>query len=256
MNRFSKLLCCVAIVGPIMLSSHAPAHADTVIGFWDFNDGYVEADESPQIIHTASQGSGILYQQRADTDGNGKDGVVFTDAALGINAADGQAMAWDDVAKSGDNDAEWFVEFSTLGFQTIQVRFDIRGNGDPVEEIMSYDLKYDTNALVDVTNPGDVVGTIKDFAGGLSTDLLNNQTLALVDGSFVTQTIDLSAVTALNNQTTVALRFDDFSRNDANGAMRIDNFMITGVTAIPEPGSAGLLGLIGGACVICQRRRK
>ena len=45
-----------------------------LIAFWDFNDGFDVADETVQIVHTASQRSGTLYQQRADTDGNGKGG--------------------------------------------------------------------------------------------------------------------------------------------------------------------------------------
>ena len=35
-------------------------------------------------------------------------------------------MAWDDVSKSGDNDAEFFITFSSAGFPNINLYFDIR----------------------------------------------------------------------------------------------------------------------------------
>lgn len=233
------------------------ADANTVIAFFDFNNGFEVDDESPQIVHNATRGSGTLYQQRADTDGNGKGGVAFNDTSLNIDAADGRAMAWDDISKSGDNDAEFFIETSTLGFSDIRIRFDIQGNnvvsgsGDPRTPV-AYDFKFDTNMLSDVTNPGDVIGTIKDFQNGMSTDVLNNQPIATNGDSFITEVIDLSAITAVNNQSTIAFRLDDF---DGNDDMRIDNVTITGVaTAVPEPGSLAVLSLVGFAARF--RRRK
>ncbi|MEO1524920.1 MAG: PEP-CTERM sorting domain-containing protein [Planctomycetota bacterium] len=225
--------------------------AETVIAFWDFNTPYDFPNDTAQIVHDATIGSGTLFQQRADIDGNGKGGVLFDNPSLGISVPDGRAMAWDDVAKSGDNDAEFFVVFSTDGLSTIQVRFDVQGNGDPDNEIISYDLKYDTNPLEDVT-VADVNGTIKDFQNGISVTILNNQPLNANGDNFISHTVDLSAITALNNQSTVALRFDDFEQNDS---MRIDNILVTGVTAIPEPSTVTALMLIGGITV-CRRRSR
>ena len=188
------------------------AQSASLIAYWDFDNGFEEADEDPQIVHPASQGAGTLFQQRADTDGNGKGGVAFSDPALGINSAGDRSFAWDDVSKSGDNDGEFFIVISTVGFQGINIRFDVEGNPDG--GVTSFDLKFDTNPLVDVTNPGEVVGTIKDFDGGLSTDLLNNElfTTGLNDDmGFVEQVLDLSSTTALDNQQVLVLRFDDFA---------------------------------------------
>lgn len=208
------------------------------IAFWDFNDDFDFADEAPQIVHPATSGNGTLYQQRADTDGNGKGGVAYSNAAEGISASDGRAMAWDDVSKSGDNDAEFFIEISTAGFSNIMIRFDLEGNED--DGIISFDLKYNLDSPIDVTDPGDVVGIIKDFSGA-SISLLNNQavTTASVPVVFEEETIDLSATTALNNQSVVTIRFDDFKENDT---LSIDNILITG-TPIPEPSSGVLFGL-------------
>ena len=211
------------------------------LAYWDFNDGFSESNKAVQIVHNATSGAGTIYQQRADTDGNGKKGVAF-----GINAA-GKSMAWDDVAKSKKNDAEIFIQFSTTGYKNIVVRFDILGNAN--SGIVSYDLKYDTSTLVDVTNPRDVTGTIKDFAGGNSTSIFKNEPLTTNDTTFTAVNIDLSSTTGLNNQTVVALRLDDFKANDA---MSIDNILIT-ATPVPEPASAALLGL--GAMAFLIRRR-
>ena len=230
-------LVCLLAAGSLGSTSAA------VIGYWDFNSGFAAADKSVQIVHTASTGAGILYQQRADTDGNGKGGNAFSDAGNAITAVAGQAMAWDDVAKTGDNDAEFFVTFSTFNFTDIVVSFDIKGNAGG--GITSYDLKYALTGLVDVTNPTpEVVGTVKDFAGGLSTTVFDDQAIS-TSTAFTRITLNLSGLTgnAVNNRGTVAIRFDDWEANDA---LSIDNFLVTG-TAVPEPSIAllGALGLLG-----------
>ena len=130
----------ITITASLCLTS---AHA-TTIAYWNFNDEFDSPNDSPQIVHNASEGAGTLYQQRADTDGNGKDGVGYNATAAG------KAIAWNDVGKGGDNDAEVFVQFSTTGYKDIVIRFDVLGNADG--GIISFDLKYDTNALVDVTD--------------------------------------------------------------------------------------------------------
>ena len=208
--------------------------AQSVIANWDFNDGYSFDNDTPQIVHSASVGSGTIYQQRADTDGNGKGGNAFSQ--FGITSSAGKSMAWDDVSKSGDNDAEFFLTVSTLGYQNINMHFDILGNED--SGIVSFDLKYDFNALED-TNPADVSGTVKDFNAGSSNSFLNNETLPVsinaIDADF-TQ-ISVSFAGLLDNQNLVAIRLDDFKENDA---MSIDNVVITG-TVIPEPSTYAII---------------
>ena len=225
-------------------------NAQSVIANWDFNDGFSLDNDTPQIVHNASSGSGVIYQQRADTDGNGKGGNAFDQ--FGITSSSGKSMAWDDVGKSGDNDAEFFITFSSAGFQNISLYFDIKGNDDA--GILSYDLKYDFNNLQD-SNPADVSGTVKDFASGLSTSFLNNEVLPTsisgLDAEFSQISVDFGSL--LDNQNIVALRFDDFKENDA---MSIDNVVVIG-TVIPEPSTyAMLLGLIVLAFAFIRKHRK
>jgi hypothetical protein len=237
-----------SIISLILLSPFATLHAsDTLIAYWDFNMPFSFPDKSVQIIHSASSGNGFLYQQRADTDGNGKTGNAYANVDYGINSTAGLAMAWDDIAKSGDNDAEFFMTFSTLSLTNVTVSFDIRGN---TSIIPSFDLKYSLNSLVDVTNPGAVIGTIKDFSGGISTEIFNNQPLA-AGASYQRVTMNLGSITALNNQAYVALRIDDFDDGTGNNDLRIDNILIT---AIPEP-SATMFGAMS-LFALLRRRRK
>ena len=238
----------ISFTSLVFLLSTTLLHSESVIASWDFNDGFDFENDTPQIVHSASTGSGTLYQQRADTDGNGKGGNAFSQ--FGISSAAGKSMAWDDVSKSGDNDAEFFLTVSTLGYRNINLYFDILGNEDA--GILSFDLKYDFNALVD-TNPADVSGTIKDFNEGSSNDFLNNEALPAsinaIDADF-TQ-ISVSFASTLDNQNFVAIRLDDFKDNDA---MSIDNLVITG-TVIPEP-STYAIGLASLALVFALFRRR
>ncbi len=229
------------------------AHSATVIAFWDFNDGFDAGDDAVQIAHPASQGSGTLYQQRAEIDGNGKGGITYSNPTIGIDVTDGKAMAWNDVGKSGENDAEFFLQISTVGYENIMIRFDVQGNAD--SPIVSFDLKFDPNPLDDVTDPPDVTGTIKDFQGGISTSILKNEPFpaGLNDPTYVEQLIDLSAVTDLNDQTTLSIRFDDFVKDNGNDDLRFDNILVTG-TPVPEPASA-LLALLGVAALLQRRKR-
>lgn len=223
------------------------AEAQQVIAFWDFNNHPEAEDEDPQIIHNANSGSGVLYQQRADTDGNGKGGTQFTDALLGIDASDGRGIAWDDLGKSGDNDAEFFTVVSTLGFENIQVSFDFQGNANA--GFTGFDAKYSLVDLIDVVVPDvDPAIEIKDFDGE-SIDLAVNQVVTNDADNF--QRLTLNAPAAANDQAVFAFRLDDFEGNDA---VRFDNVLITGTAiAVPEPSSLALLGV---ASIAMLRRRR
>ncbi|KAA1260053.1 hypothetical protein LF1_25920 [Rubripirellula obstinata] len=238
-----------AIAALIACMTIAPttASAAEVIAFWDFNDGFDVDDNIPQIVHAATLGNGTIYQQRADTDGNGGGGFAFSSTDPLVNAVEGKSMTWDDISKSGDNDAEFFITTSTFGFKDIMIRFDVEGNDEG--GFAEYDFVYALNPLIDVTNPGDVVGTIKDFDSNGNIDIFNNQPIA-TNALFEPISIDLSGITDLNNQSLLVFRFDDF---DGNDSVSFDNILITG-TVIPEPTSTAMLLAVAG--VVGMRRKR
>lgn len=253
-----------ALVTGGFLAALSSSSSAAVLGFWNFNDGFAVSNKTVQIVHNASSGSGTLYQQRADTDGNGKGGNAYDGSANGLGSVSaGVAMAWDDVAKSGDNDAEFFVAFSTTGYTNIVVSFDVKGNSTAGSGISSFDLKYAFSGLTNVTNPNaDVTGTIKEFDPlNPHYDGLNDQVVpANTNTGFQRVSIDLTSLVnqlntitpgysaSIDDQSTVVIRFDDWELNDA---MSIDNLLITG-TAIPEPSAA----LLGGVALLGLLRRR
>lgn len=247
-----KLLLPVLLAAALTGSSSA-----VVVAFWDFNDQFDVGDNAIQIVHSATSGisgtsSGIIYQQQADIDGNGKIGTGFPESVPPTPPAEDKAMGWNDVKTKNDGNAEFFVTFSTTNFDNIIVSFDISGNAVVGSGISRFDLKYALTDLQDIPNPGQVSGTIKDFNGGNSFLLINNRVISTpTDGSFVRLTYNLSSLStgAVNNQGFVAIRFDDWKENDD---MAIDNLLITG-TAIPEP-SALLLASFAGISLLRRRR--
>ncbi|MES2438348.1 MAG: hypothetical protein V4584_04755 [Verrucomicrobiota bacterium] len=239
------------LVSGVFAALSGISHA-TTIAFWDFNDHPTLPSQVVQVIHNASTGAGILYQQKAEIELDGKTGVDYANAGEGLNAIAGKGMGWDDVAKSGStDDGEFFITFSTFNFNSIVVSFDIKGNLDAGEGIQSFDLKYaltalDNNAAFTGTSTG-ASGSIKVFAGGLNTSVYNNQAVSTSD-VYTRVSFDLSSITALNNQNYVALRFDDWKEGNA---LSIDNLLITGI-AVPEPTTA----LLGGITLLGLLRRR
>lgn len=231
----------------IAMTVCSPAQAQQeTIAFWDF-PVLSGQDLTPQLVILPSIGSGTLYQQRADIDGNGKGGTPFTDTEVGISVPESRAIAWDDLARSGDNDAEFFAVVSTVGFENIQISFDYRGNddnadGDAVnidDGFTRFDAKYSLTDLVDVIVPDvSLAVPIKDFDGA-SIDLMTN--VSVVNSSSVYQRFVLTAPAAANNQAVFAFRLDDFEGNES---VRFDNVLISG-TPIVDAAICGDVNLDG-----------
>ncbi len=74
-------------------------------------------------------------------------------------------------------------------------------------------------------------------------------------GTFVLASFDLSAINAIENQTSVTFRITFSGATNAAGTNTLDNIQLTSATAVPEPATvgAGLLGV--GALCWHQRRR-
>jgi hypothetical protein len=76
---------------------------------------------------------------------------------------------------------------------------------------------------------------------------------------------DLSSITALNNDATVAFRLVDLNNTvDAAGTAvvgtggtdRVDDFIVNGISTVPEPSQLILATLGGAACLIALRRKR
>jgi len=108
----------------------------------------------------------------------------------------------------------------------MRIRWDYKS-----EQAPSFDLDYSVN-------------------GGVSwISILNNQSIT-ADWSWYSFSRDLSAISAIENRTSVQFRMNDL---DLNGNLRyvFDNLELTGV---PEPCSVALLGI--GALVALTRKRR
>ena len=167
--------------------------------------------------------SPTLVLAGGELDTNGKDGIAYTDAA-GVIHNPGQAGAWNDVRVSGP-DAEWILKINTTGWTDMLIRWDYRS-----EESPTFDLDY------------------RIAGSGNWVVILNNQSI-VADDNWHSITIDLSSVSAIENQSIVEFRMYDLD-NTGNREFRFDNLELTGV---PEPCSITLFAL--GVLAVLRKRR-
>lgn len=163
-------------------------------------------------------------------DDNGKDGLVYTDAA-GTHHEAGQAAAWDDVSIAGSDDAQWVMSINTTGWWNLAIRWDYwsdatGGNQGPT----SFDFWYRVDGLIWIR-------------------ILNDEDM-IRDDNWHEFSRDLSGIPAIENHGSVQFRVSDLNENDLDGVFKFDNLEVTGV---PEPGTVALLGL--GALVLLRKRR-
>ncbi|MGD0745002.1 MAG: PEP-CTERM sorting domain-containing protein [Verrucomicrobiota bacterium] len=138
---------------------------------------------------------------------------------------------------------------STLGYSGITLSFDqTSSNTGPG----GYNLAYSTDGV--------------NFFNFTTYTVLANASPntpwnATTYNSAYTFNDNLSAISALNNQSTVFFRLVDNSTVSANGGAvgtsgtdRVDNFVVS-ATRVPEPATTALCGLGGLVCLIARRRR-
>ncbi len=195
-----------------------PAQAVTVVQ-WDFEAAVVSATATTTLPGiAASLGSGTATGVHAASTT-----VYSTPGGNGSPKAI-SANNW----AIGDY---WQFSFSTTGYTGVSVSFD---QGSSSTGPKDFTLAYSTDGF-----------TFSNFAS-YALPLTSNFNSSTFNSGF-TVTYDLSAVTALNNKASVAIRLIDASTVSIGGGVvgttgtdRVDNFTVM-ATAVPEAETAAML---------------
>ncbi len=199
-----------------LLALGSTANANWVIASWDFGPSSDYYTLVPQY------GNGTMTAGNADYDTNGGDGVT------------GQALHWNDVSKSGDNDAYIIITVDATLWYDMSIRWDYKSDntGDKKGPV-SFDLDYQI---------GD--------AGWIN--ILDNYAITR-DDAWHEFSYDLSSVGYIDCQPSVQFRINDFDENDLSSDYWQDNVELTGAS-VPEPFTAVLLAL-GGVALLRKRTK-
>ncbi len=140
----------------------------------------------------------------------------------------------------------WQFSFSTTSYTDLTLSFDQGGSGTGPKD---FTLAYSTDGA-----------TFTNFAP-YSLPLTTNFSAGTVNSGF-TLTYDLSAITALNNQSAVFVRLTDASAVSVSGGVvgaggsdRVDNFTVN-LTPVPEADTAAMLVAGLAALGFMARRRR
>jgi hypothetical protein len=210
---------------------------------------------------SASDTSGIYNVAGTDVDNSGTGNNAFR--IVGNNG-------WNSGAAIGTQGAQFNV--STASFTSIAVSFDIEIT---TQGESAFQVQYTTNGstwlngaisyagspssgsvLTNSTNPNIVNGSY--FKGATGTDTWFNGI-----------TLNLSGVSAVNNDPSFGIRIVNATTGSANTALagtalnntsgnwRLDDVTVEGLTAIPEPADYALaLGIAALAAVLLRRRQR
>ena len=114
----------------VCLASPLVSDAATHLVIWTF--GAASGSYTTAPTSGAASGTAVLTLTGGEPDGNGKDGAAYADI-LGTSHDRGQAAAWNDikvnVAGMPDSTAEVIIQFSSLGYEDLAMRFDYRSEG-------------------------------------------------------------------------------------------------------------------------------
>lgn len=254
--------------------------ASTVIGGWTF-DNYASAAGTILANPTASTGSGTASVLGMNNSYNGTTSIsspdIIADVAgnstgSGLNdwRVRGQTPGngWSSQAPIGTQGAEFDV--STLGFSSIKLTFDI-----------STTKQAEGNLEVLYTADGvNWLNATLSYGGTNTATVLNNSSSAnTVTGSYIQMqnsnggfyngiTADLSGIAGVTNDAAFGVRIvnastgaDDVNQagaayNNSSGNWRLDNVNISGVGAVPEPGTLALMGLGAASAGLALFRRR
>jgi len=238
-NPMKKIILLTAAFAAVSLVT---AKAD-ILADWTF-----ETSQPGVLTLPASPGAGVAFPGFSPEIGSG------TASGLHVGAATYSSPSGNGSFHSFSSTL-WAVgdyyqfEVNTLGYSGIKLSFDqTSSNTGP----RGYDLDYSTDGV--------------NFYNFTSYTVLANASPntpwnASTYNSAYTFSDDLSAVSALNNQSTVFFRLVDNSTVSASGGTvgtlgtdRVDNFVVS-AAPVPEPATSALCVLGGLVCLVARRLR-
>lgn len=199
-----------------------------LISYYNFNALSIATASAPgsggvPTSISANSGSGTLSL-------SGWSGLVDDFGGSTINALNSDAAEESlSLVSNAGNGSFVQLQFSTAGLEDIIVTFATRGTSTGYNSGL---YSYSTD------------GTNFTQAGVPST--------ATISTTFALATADLSSISAIDDQSSVFVRYTLAGASSVSGNNRIDNLQING-TVIPEPASLGLIGV--GALALLRRRR-
>lgn len=212
--KLKSLLASIAAAAFAAGSSQA-----ALIAYWHFND----LDLTGGAPSSISADSGVGTISLANWGGTIDNFAGSTINRLGTDLA-GVSLS---LVNSSGNGSFIAIDFSTMGLTDVVLTFATRGTSTGFDSGL---WSYSTNGI-DFTPSG--VGNTARTAS-----------------TFALATVDLSSVTAINNQASVTLRYTLDGATSGSGNNRIDNLQIN---AIPEP-SISLFSALGGLALLRRRR--
>lgn len=260
MIKFVSFFCQVAAA--VVIGLAGTVSSDAAVAYWSFQTdeagatgtlnvtGYNGFATAPTIVTSAGTATGTS-SMKTGTGGvqynSPVNGSHYAGTDIGVNnVTSGNSMYWATSQTVGAalTGASFTVTLATTGLTDLTMQFDIRSAtaqaGTPAPgafSAMEYSLNGTDWISLGVTSP----------TWAHSTSTLWDRTPVL----------DFSGVDAIENQSSVQLRFtfEDSGvaagESPANMNVRVDNLVIT---AVPEPGSVMLLGLAAVSAVVRRRR--
>lgn len=229
----------ITLAGAAALALASSSQA-ALIAYWDQNSNSLPNAGGFGFLTSAfpqpaDQGNGALRLADFLTDTTTTSGDVFytfiqsfggdtLNAQAGVSS--GGSLSPQGGTSNGNNGMAIILEVSTLGFTDISVSWAQRGTSTGFDS-RTFDYSLDGSSWTNFgTDLGDLTST------------------------WEVQSYDLSAVSAIENQSTVFFRIVLDGATNSSGNNRFDNITIAGV---PEP-SAFLISSIGGLVLLRRRR--